>query len=296
MSVTTNLVQIQIQTDQIFTEKKYCCGYCRRNPRLFLLFTTILIWGSLISSIYFGTRPIWDKPGPEIIPFIFSIIVCGFTYINYLLQAFCYNKTLKYLLNIKASGKNDILTYVEQIKASPPVISMSCQCYHFETRTRLVTENYGEYVNGQYVTRTSTRTEVYQEIVVTYTGYEVFHHREWLDVSGSLSNELYNHNVVRIDFSKTWTAGDQQTQAAFNYQYDEFKRKYEHRDTYFSSSYDISIQNYKPFVLSVIKEKWYLSWGAYVIATIFLSSIFYRYWFDRHSVKGNFEFKKIVKI
>ena len=223
-------------------------------------------------------------------------IVFGVCYIFHLGIVFCMHETWEYLQNIKVSGVNDILTYVERIKASPPVVSMSCLCYHYETRTRDVTEYYTENVNGQYVSRSRTRTETYQEQVVTYRGYELFNYREWLDVSGSLSNGLYNHNMARIHFSKTWTAGDQQTQAAFDCQYDTFKKTHKHRDIYFSSYFDVDIQGYEPVVLSVIEKKWYVGRGIYVMATLLFLAVFYAYWFDRHSVKGKFEFKKTVKL
>jgi hypothetical protein len=79
---------------------------------------------------------------------------------------------------------------------------MTCSCYHYETRTRHVTGIYTDYVNGQSV---------------TYSGSEIFNYREWSDNSGFVSNETYNYNLVRIDFSKTLTAADQETQAAFDH-------------------------------------------------------------------------------
>jgi hypothetical protein len=79
---------------------------------------------------------------------------------------------------MKVAGKYEIGMYVEQLKRAPPLLSMICQCYHYETRTRYVTETYTEYVNEQSVMRTRTRIETYREKVVTYNGYETFHYRE----------------------------------------------------------------------------------------------------------------------
>jgi hypothetical protein len=102
---------------------------------------------------------------------------------------------------------------------------------------------------------------------------------------------------VRIDLFKSWKAGNPETLAAFNYQCDEFQRKHQNHDTYFKSSHDLDINGYNPNILWVVEQRWYLSWGIYAIVTIFcLSSVLYRYWFDRYSVKANFEFKKIIKL
>jgi hypothetical protein len=102
---------------------------------------------------------------------------------------------------------------------------------------------------------------------------------------------------VRIDLFKSWVAGNPETQAAFDHQYSEFKIKHQNRDVFFESFYAVDINGYKPNILWVVEGKWWLNCKAYATITIiYLSSVFYRYWFDRCSVKANFQFIKIIKV
>jgi hypothetical protein len=291
MAAETNPVQIQIQTNQIFDENKHCCGYCRRSPHVCGLIYCMVVWGLLISTICaFATFGV-----DQIFGWVTGAILVG-AYVGYLIEAFV-SKTSRYLWNMKVVGGDDIGMYIERLKKAPPLVSMTCQCFHYETRTRYVTETYTEYVNGQSVRRTRQRRETYQERVVTYNGYEIFNYTEWSDNSGFLSDEILKYNVMRIDLFKSCVAGNPETTEAFKRQYDEFQEKHRYRDTHFKSFYGFDIDDYKPNILSVVQQKWYLNWGIYAIITIFcLSSVFYRYWFDRYSVKGNFELKKIIKL
>jgi hypothetical protein len=287
MAAETNPVQIQIQSTQVFDEEKYCCN-CRRDPRICGLFICLVVWGLLIPNVCLYA--IYS----ELTSFgYWSLFFLIFAYLVYLYEAFM-SKTSRYLWNMKVAGEEeDIGMYVERLKRAPPLISMTCECYHYETRTRYVTE----YINGQNGTSTRTRVETYQERVVTHSGQESFIYREWSDDSGSLSEEIFKYKVVKFDLFKSWTAANTETQAALNRQYDEFQRKYRGRDIHFDSSYDADINEYKPHILWVVGSKWFLSWKLYAVITIFFfSSVFYRYWFDRYSVKANFEFKKIVKL
>jgi hypothetical protein len=58
MSFSTNLVQIQIQSNEIFEEEKYCCGCCRHNPHLWELFLSIVVW-ALSKTIAGATTPVF---------------------------------------------------------------------------------------------------------------------------------------------------------------------------------------------------------------------------------------------
>jgi hypothetical protein len=126
---------------------------------------------------------------------------------------------------------------------------MTCQCFHYETRTKYATEYYTEYVNGRSVKRTRTSVETYQEKVVTYIGCEIFNYSEWSNNLGFLSDEILKYNVVRIKLFKSWVADNPETKATFNRQYDEFRRKHQDRDTYFESFQVLDINGYKPNVL-----------------------------------------------
>jgi hypothetical protein len=101
MDAETDPIQIQIQTNQIFDEDEYCCGYSRRSSHVFGLICCVTVWGLLISTIcsFFTNQN-------------FGYITVGFlpvAYIFYLFEAF-YSKIWRYLWNMKVAGGEDIRT------------------------------------------------------------------------------------------------------------------------------------------------------------------------------------------
>ena len=68
----------------------------------------------------------------------------------------------RHFLTHKLSETN-LYTYVAELREAAPTVHFEAVCYHFETRTRTVsgTDSQG---------RSYTRTETYQEMVITYSG------------------------------------------------------------------------------------------------------------------------------
>lgn len=282
MTTEIESVQIQIQTIQTFEEEKHCCGACRRSPHISGLICCVSVWVLLVCTIFYHKSMT-----------VAPVIVM---YVLYLIEALV-TKTWRYVWNMKVPKGEDIGMYIQRMKNKPPCISMTCECFHYETRTRLVTEYYTEYINGQTVSKSRTRTEIYQVKVVSYNGHETFSYREWSDASGGLSDEILKYNAVRIDLSKSWVASNPETAEAFNLQYNNFKAKHRNRDTYFTSFQALDIDGFKPNVMWVVHQAWYMNWQTYAVFTIMsLSSVFYRYWLDHHSVKAYFEVKKTVTL
>ena len=281
-------IQIQIQENQTFEEEKHCCGYCRRSLHIRGLIFSIILWGLFIYTTYsYATRK-GDFENSQ-------LQLLFWVYIIYLIEA-RFSRTWRYLKNMKTSEGEDFGKYVERIKKEVPLISMTCECFHYEIRVRSVTEYYTEYVNGQSVQRTRIRLETYQERVVTYNGLEMFQYTQCSDDSRFLSDEMSLHNAVRIDLLKSWVPADSRTMTAYHRQYEKFKRKHQRRDKHFVSFQNFHINGFKSSMSSVAQQKWYLNWRMYGVITFCCSSIFYRYWFDRYSVKAKFEFKKIIKL
>ena len=82
----------------------------------------------------------------------------------------CTSDTCKFLskLNLKVNPYNQ--TY--HLQHTGPITVWHITCYHWETRFRTVTERDS---NGN----TRTRTETYQEKVVTHTNSHTVHYRGW---------------------------------------------------------------------------------------------------------------------
>lgn len=91
-------------------------------------------------------------------------------YSTYCLEAILVSKTLQYLTHIKL--RPEVIDYYNDMRSKPPFIQWRIECWHWETRTRVVTDSNG-----------NTRTETYQERVVTHTARKVNTINKWTDAS-----------------------------------------------------------------------------------------------------------------
>lgn len=73
--------------------------------------------------------------------------------------------------------------YIQRMHQVAPQITMVVECYHYETRTRVV---YYTDANGN----TQSRTETYIERVVTFVDRDEFSFGCWVDVSKKEMPEL----------------------------------------------------------------------------------------------------------
>ena len=95
------------------------------------------------------------------------------THLLVILEACC-SSELEYIQNLADStGTEEFLVTLRQ---SSGVITFHAVCYHWETRTRTVTERDSK-------GNTTTKTETYQEKVVTHVGAETYEHGRQVDVS-----------------------------------------------------------------------------------------------------------------
>ena len=92
------------------------------------------------------------------------------------------------------------------------VITFHAKCYHWETRTRTVTERDSK---GNYL---RTRYETYQEMVVTHTDFETYNYGRQVDASGDAITDTKgaSKTVTRVKLSKTWVLGDELTKRDFH--------------------------------------------------------------------------------
>ena len=214
-------------------------------------------------------------------------------YLVYLIE-FCCSNTLSYLWNKKDSGS--IYNYVNQIKNTKPSISMTCECYHFETRIRYVTESYTVQGTNGPETRTRQRMETYQQKVVTHSETEQFDFQRFYEISRMISDDIYNNDLIKIKFGKKIEFGDPFTRNRYDLQLTEFVRRNKNRDSCFSYSEYKEIPGYKERMFSVNGEKHscLINWPCYTLITFFGFSWFYRIWVEAKCVRGSYNFQMIV--
>lgn len=227
-------------------------------------------------------------------------------YLIYLGEAL-FAPTLRYLWNL--NKVEDIISYIDRLKSYAPEIGFYCECYHMETRTRWVTEYYTEYeqvydytsnrYESQPVQKSRQVLETYEEKVVTYTETEYFKFSRFKDTSGDVSKDIYKFHATKVDFSKQWQAGDSATAEAYQSQKNNFQVRNRNRDRYFHFNEFFHIKNFKTKALSIVdlkKKSGLMHWMIYILSSVVILSWIYRNWLERETVKGHFEFRKVIYI
>ncbi len=227
-------------------------------------------------------------------------------YLIYFIEAL-FAPTLRYLWNL--NQVEDIVSYINRLKNYSPQISFHCECYHYETKTRWVTEYYTEYeqvydhhsqrYESKPVQKSRQVQETYEEKVVSYRDSENFTFSRFKDVSGNISNDIYKFQATKVDFSKYWQAGDTATTNAYQLKKNNFQSRNRHRDRYFDFYESFNLKNFKSKALSIVdlkKKSIFMHWMIYLLCSIFAFSWVYRKWLEGETVKGNFEFRKIIYV
>ena len=114
---------------------------------------------------------------------------------------------------------------IDKMQATQPDIAMGAVAYHYETRTRIVyyTDAYGN---------TCSRTESYQEKVITATIVEPFAFKYWRDCSQKQVEGLAERGVTKVNLECLIVPGDDQTKQAFEQAYENFRQTHQYRDVY----------------------------------------------------------------
>jgi hypothetical protein len=301
--------QVQIQVGVEHRTEKHRWG-CRRSPHLLSLVLFVTLWVSEVGSV--GLLALLvnladSNKGDEgddsddssdngflawsmVIPF--AII---FSYIAYMVEAFTFSKTWKYLKNM--SAVEDLVTHIERVRQTPPTITLHGECYHMETRTRTL---YDTTYHSDGTSSTTTRTETYQERVVSHTDSQTLVYYQCHDDSGGLTPELMRYSATRIDLSQTWLPADDFTRQYYIAWTAAFKQRNEKRDRDYFQWETITCPGFNENMLAFIdlrRRPWGLSRLSYVLVTVLLqASYLYRLWFDRVTVKAHFSFKRRITV
>ena len=263
-----------------------------------------LTWGSVLSLLLWTSVALLANPSMAKSGYVHLFVAgAGLTYV---IHSFAL-PTFRYLWNL--NPVEDVVTYVRQLRAAPPQIGFTCECYHMETRTRQVTEAYTEY-SQQYdslsrsyrsvpVTKYRTRTETYQERVVTYRGNEAFLYSRWEDVSPQLTPDIYKYQATRIDLSLRVECGDQETWNRYLDAKHRFIDSHKRRDRSFDFHEYKRVDGFRPHVMSIVdltKQSPLMHWFPYTASTLLGLSWVYRTWFERVTVVGDISLWKRVYV
>lgn len=269
-----NITQIQIQEGVNYTPETFCFNSCNRSPHLLGFLVWFFFWASVICFFVFISWLI-----------AISFILISLSVICYIVEFFV-EKTFRYLWNF-----NPVQSFseeVEKIRATDPSIGFGCECYHYETRTVYVTER-----DAQGNTHTVART--YTEKVVTHRETEYFRYRVCRDVSGDLTKAILQFNAIRVDFTKSWNAGNAETQMAYDRTRSSFISRNIHRDVHFDQWDIFELPGFKQHMLSVVDIEQVpagLHLCVYMFFGVLFQAVWYRHWLDRVTVLGKYHITK----
>ena len=100
---------------------------------------------------------------------------------------FCFSQPLRFLKNI--TSIQDAHVYLKELIGRPPYIDFQVHTYHYETRSRIVTESCGD-------SQTTTRTEFYEDLVPTFRLGQPYEILFWQDVTDL--QKLLSPRKIRI--------------------------------------------------------------------------------------------------
>lgn len=267
----------------------------KKQPHICSLLINMMVWASrlfvIITLVSYNNRPSSWRREMEFLAnawFLFLI-----PEVVSLIEFFC-SSTLRYLWNKTQS--DSIREYVVKMKETRPSISMWCECYHYETRVRYVTESYT--VNGPNgpETRTRQRLETYEEKVVTFTDSEYFDYSHFFEISRMISDDIYHNDLIKIRFSEKIEFGDPYTRGAYDRQLSSFIARNKHRDVCFSYTENKSTPGFKERMFSMNGEEHscLVHWFWYTLISLLGFSWPFRMWIESKCVRGEFKFQYVV--
>mmetsp|Transcript_12302 Transcript_12302/g.23903 ORF Transcript_12302/g.23903 Transcript_12302/m.23903 type:complete len:457 (+) Transcript_12302:116-1486(+) len=269
--------------------------YTRPGRHLVSLFLTI---GTALMAI--GCLVTIEAPQDEKEPWQIALVVFGALYlIEAFIAPFLTRSTLKFLCNMEHTGMYDFEhNFFVTLRQMPPRLCMHIECYHYESRTRVVREAYKD-SHGN--THHRDKFESYQERVVTYRKSEDKKYASWIDLSGPgprLSDVDPKYVGILVHVEKHVEPADEATEADLAQQARTFQENYRLYDTHFDYSESVELQDYRPtiFLHDAERTPWYIGPWTYIFATLCLCSWPYRVYLQRHVMEGHFKVRSRISV
>lgn len=221
-----------------------------------------------------------------------SFIVCvTLAYAAYLVEALGFNPSSRALRHM--SDANSLITYIAQMKAARPVPTIEASCWHWESRTRTVTDSDAR-----------QGTETYQEKVNTQTFTESLPVGRWRDNSGDVVEGVAYFPLLQIHFEIEWHPGDEETVTTYQASHQALHHRADAHDQHHDFEECLCLSDAAgtrpglPHTDMMCTTRGctptWLGWKQYVIISSLGLSWPYRWWLARHSIKGDFVFRKQV--
>ena len=219
---------------------------------------------------------------------IMSNIMIPLCYIFMLIESCCSPIEKKYVSSILADVA--VVNFVEKLKRTDPEILMMVECYHWETRTKIVTKTDA---NGN----TKVRVETKQKRVTTYTEHRAFPFSYAEDISNPEGPEFDRYRVTRLKLTSDVGYGDEETERKFQEMRQQMINENKHRDTLIDFTFYIVIDGFKKRICAYTDPKhyqfWMNSWCFWIASLLGLTWLF-RIIFIWKTRKCEYTMKKLI--
>ena len=197
-----------------------------------------------------------------------------------------FSNELDYLRNIMQD--ETAWGYIQQMHQVAPRIGMVVECYHFETRTRVV---YYTDANGNR----QSRTETYTERVVTFVDHDEFSFGSWVDISKREMPALSTVSLTRVRIDPYVLFGDQETADDYERQAAAMMERNRRQDTFTDFSASREIPGLKKRISAYVDlrvKPWWIRPLFFWLATLLQMTWPYRWLFRAKTSKSYYALKK----
>ena len=215
----------------------------------------------------------------------FAIVIMSISPVIIMIESI-FSHELAYLKNIMQD--DTAWSYIQKMHEVPPEIVMIVECYHYETRTRVV---YYTDANGN----TQSRIETYTEKVTTFVDQDEFSFDSWVDVSKREMPPLDHASLTRVKIDPCILFGDQETADDYTSQVSEMIDRNRQRDvfTHYSAKRQIpGLQKRFSTYVDLNVRPWWIRSLYFWIATLLMMSWPYRWFFRAKTSKIYYILKK----
>lgn len=218
---------------------------------------------------------------------LMSIIMIPLSYVFMLIESCC-SPEKQYISSILTDVS--VVEFLQSLKCTDPERVMTIECYHWETRTRTVfyTDSNGN---------TQSRTETYQEIVITYTEQKIFPIACVEDKSDPEGPRFDVYRVTRLKLTPDVQCGDDETLNKFHEMRDHMIEENEFRDEHISFTYNDVIDGFKKRVCAYTDQNYKPFWmntGCYWIAAVWGLTWPFRIVFNWKTKRCEYTIKKLI--
>ena len=215
----------------------------------------------------------------------FAIVMLCISPVVVIIESF-FSHELSYLSNILQD--QTAWSYIKEMHEVPPQIVMIVECYHYETRVRVV---YYTDSNGN----TQSRTETYTEKVTTFIDQDEFSFGSWVDVSKREMPPIGHSSLTRLKIDPCILFGDQETADEYASQVAAMIERNRHRDVHTDYSAKRQIPGLKKRISTYVDlnvRPWWIRTGYFWLATLLMMTWPYRWLFRAKTGKTYYILKK----